>query len=150
MTGARRSAPEGALVGQAAVTGDKDNGAKNAEAEAKYQLARAMSFMVKDMVDAAVAEGIIPAGPAEEFRQAVNSALTKNTMTAAQSLGQGAGAKNVYWAVVCMDKADVFALINQLVTTAKPQFPPVTAFSTANRIDKAYEAQAAKEWKKTS
>lgn len=143
MASAKNGAPSGTLVGQA--TG---NSAQLAEADAKYQLARAMSFIVKDMVDASVAAGTIQSGPAGMFRQGVNTALTRINLTSAVKQGSGVGKGKVYWAVYYMNKTDVIRVITQAVNVSKQANPGVAAFSIEKNIDQAYATQSAKEWKK--
>jgi len=142
MASAKNGAPDGALVGQA--TGSSE---QMADADAKYQLTRAMSFIVKDMVDAAVA--VIDSVVADQFRQqGVNTALGKLNLSGAVKQGSGKG-KDGYWAVYSMDKSEVTRAINQAVASGKAAFPAAAPFTIEGRIDKAYAAQAAKEWKKS-
>jgi len=140
---AKNGAPSDALVGQA--TGDSEQKAID---NAKYQLARAMSFIVKDMVDAAVAEGVIQSAPAETFRQGVNTALGRINLSAAVKQGSGVGSGKVYWAVYSMDKPEVVKVINQAVSASKQAYPnTVNAFTVDKYIDKAYSTYQAREWK---
>jgi len=144
MASAKNGAPDGALVGQA--TGSSE---QMADADAKYQLTRAMSFIVKDMVDAAVAAGTIQSGPAETFRQGVNTALTRISLSAAVKQGSGVGSGKVYWAVYSMSKAEVIRVINQAVTASKQANSGVNAFTIDKLIDQAYATHQAREWKKS-
>jgi len=142
MANAKNGAPADALVGQA--TGDSE---QRAEANAKYQLARAMSEMVKDMVNAAVAAGVLQSAPAETFRQGVNTALTRNNLTGAVKRGAGVGSGKVYWAVYSMDKAEVIRVINNAVTASKQVNTTANAFTIDKYIDNAYSTHQAREWK---
>lgn len=142
MADARRSAPDNTLVGQA--TGSD---AKGAEDDAKYQLVRGMAAMVKDMVDDAVAAKALDSGISEQFRQAVNTALTKINVGAVKQ-GSGEGKGKVFWAVYYMEKGEVIKAINQAVAAGKSAFPAAATFAIEGRIDKAFAAQASKEWKK--
>jgi hypothetical protein len=142
MASARRNAPEGTVVGQA--TGSD---ASKADSDAKYQITRAISFMVKDMVEEAVAADVVEYTPAEAFRQGVNTALTRISMSAAVRQDSGMGSGKVYWAVYYMDKSEVVKVINQAVAASKAVNPDAAAFSIEDRIDKAYSTHAAREWK---
>jgi hypothetical protein len=142
MSGAKNGAPMDTLVGQA--TGDSEQKAAD---NAKYQLARAMSFIVKDMVDATVASGVIQSAPAETFRLGVNTALTRINLSGAVKQGSGVGSGKVYWAVYYMDKSEVIKVINQAVTASKQANPGAAAFSVEKYIDQAYATHAAREWK---
>jgi len=142
MASAKKSAPSDALIGQA--IGDSD---QKAEANAKYQLARAMSEMVKDMVNSAVAAGVLQANTAETFRQGVNTALVRNNLTAAAKQGSGVGKGKVYWAVYYMGKVEVVKVINNAVTASKQVNPGAGAFTTDKWIDQAYATYSAREWK---
>jgi len=143
MGSAARNAPEGTLIGQAA-----GSSAQAAESDAKYQLARAMSFMVKDLVDDSVAANAIEYNAAEAFRQGVNTALGRNSLSAAVKEGSGEGAGKVFWAVYYMEKAEVIKVINQAVTASKSLHPAAADFTIEGRIDRAYATYAAREWKK--
>jgi hypothetical protein len=143
MASAKRSAPEGTVVGQAS-----GSSADKAVSDAKYQIARAMSFMVKDMVDAAVAANKIDFTSAESFRQNVNTALTRNSLSAAVKQDSGVGSGKVYWAVYYMDKSEVLKVINSCVTAAKalPANSKAAAFDT-DGFNAAYATFSAREWK---
>jgi len=144
MTSAKNKALPGDLVGQA--TADSEQKAID---NAKYQLARAMSFMVKDVVDAAVAAGTIQSAPAETFRQGVNTALARVSISGSK-LGSGVGSGKVYWAVYSMGKADVVRVINQAVSASKQAYPNlagVSTFTIDRYIDQAYSTHSAREWK---
>jgi len=145
---ARRNAPNNSLVGLAAVKANKNTGPKLAETQAKYQLARAMTFMLKDMVDDAVAKGQVQSGPAEEFRAAINDALSKNSLPSAVKLGDGPAKSGMYWAAYCMSKEDVVKLLGDAVNGAKARFPAMGAFTIDGRIDAAYATQSSKKWEK--
>jgi len=143
MANAKNNAPAGALVGQA--TGSTE---QLANEDAKYQLARAMSFIVKDTVDAAVAAGVLQSAPAETFRQGVNTALGRINLSAAVKQGSGVGSGKVYWAVYSMEKAEVIKVINQAVNASKQANPAASAFTIDKWIDQAYATHSAREWKK--
>jgi len=142
MANAKNNAPADALVGQA--TGDSE---QKAEANAKYQLARAMGEMVKDMVNAAVTAGVFQSATAETFRQGVNTALIRNNLIGAVKLGAGVGSGKVYWAVYSMDKAEVIRVINNAVNASKQVNTAANAFTIDKWIDNAYKTYQAREWK---
>jgi hypothetical protein len=143
MSKAKNSAPSGALVGQA--TGNTD---QKADSDAKYQLVRGMSAMVKDMVDAAVADKTLQAGaPTETFRQGVVTALTRISLSSAKKLGSGQGSGKVYWAVYSMDKSDVTRVLTQAVNASKQLNASASAFTIDKYINAAYANQSGREWK---
>jgi len=142
MSSAKSNAPGDALVGQATGTD-----AQKAEANAKYQLARAMSAMVKDMVDAAVAANVIQSAAAETFRKGVDTALVRNNLTSAVKQGAGVGKGKVYWAVYYMGKTEVIKVINNAVAASKQVNTNVSAFTIDKYIDKAYSTHQPRDWK---
>jgi hypothetical protein len=151
MEEARNGAPDGTLIGQATATivkgSSKDEALKKSETSAKSQLIRAMVSMAKDMVDEAVAAGTMDYNTAEEFRLGVNANLSRSNINGAQKAGQDEAANGVCWTVLYMQKSDVVKEINEAVNASKVAFPGAAAFSTEEGINKAFNVQAAKEWK---
>jgi len=148
MSSAKGNAPDGSLIGQgtAPTTGkDKDAAEKKAQDNARFQLVRAMTFIVKDLVDEAVAQGRLTSGTGEEFRQSVNTALSRSTLPGATKVDSGFGAGDVAWCVYYLDKGDVLKIINAAVNAAK-EVVSAAAFNT-NNFDAKYGPVAAKEWK---
>jgi len=141
MASAKNKAPEGAVVGQA--TGSS---LKQAEDSAKSQIARAMTFIVKDMVDAAVAAGKIQQTAADDFRAGVNTTMRNSGLPGTQKVESGEGKGKQFYAVYYMEKADVVKVINSAVTAAKAQHPQAASFTT-DGIDAAYRTYSAREWK---
>jgi hypothetical protein len=147
MEDARRSAPSGALVGMAsAKEKNKDESLKKSDTLAKAQLVRAMSFIAKDMVDEAVADGIIDSGIASEFRKGIDAALGRISYPASR-LGQGTAKGNEAWTVWSMDKAGVTEAITEASNVSKNSNPGAAGFNPKSGIDKAYNTHAGKEWK---
>jgi predicted nucleic-acid-binding protein len=142
MRSAKSSAPDGTLIGQAS-----GSVATKAETDAKYQVTRAIGFIVQEMINEAVEAKVIAYTPAEEFRQSVNTALLRNNLSAAVKQDSGVGAGKVYWAVYYLEKADAIKVINSAVTAAKELHPAAAAFSTEAGINKAFNAAANREWK---
>jgi outer membrane murein-binding lipoprotein Lpp len=148
MANAKSSAPAGTLVGQATAPkgASKDETMKKSESNAKYQLVRGMSAMVKSMLDEAVAEGRVPSGEADEFFRGVETSLSRAALSSAVKAGQGEGAGGAWFTVLYMDKAEVVKQINTSVNASKQANPGAAAFTTDN-IDNAYNTYAAREWK---
>jgi hypothetical protein len=148
MASAKSSAPAGTLVGQATAPkgSSKDETMKKSETSAKSQLVRAMTFIVKDMVDEAVTAGTVAAAVAEDFRLGINSNLSRSNLNGAVKAGQGEGAGGVWYTVLYMDKAEVVKEINTAVNASKQANPAAGAFTTDN-IDKAFSTYADREWK---
>ena len=147
MASAKGNAPDGSLIGQGTGTAgkDKEAAAKKAQENARFQLVRAMSAIVKDLVDEAVAQGKLTSGTGEEFRQSVNTALTRSTLPGAVKVDSGFGAGDVAWCVYYLEKADVLKIINAAVNAAK-EVVSAGPFNT-NNFDAKYGPVAAKEWK---
>jgi hypothetical protein len=143
MGSAKRNAPEGTLIGQASGTTQS-----KVDSDAKYQITRAISFIVKDMVDEAVEAKVMVYGPAEEFRQSVNTALTRISLSAAVKQDSGMGSGKVYWAVYYLEKSETIKVINTAVNAAKAAHPGAAdSFSIDTGINKAFNAAANREWK---
>ena len=146
MSSAKNSAPDGALVGQAtAKEKSKDASAKKAEETAKFQLRRAMSFIVKELVDDAVTAGKLSSGVAEDFRQSINVALTRVQLNGAVKQDSGFGAGDTAWAVYYMEREDVRRAVNAAVDAAKKEHP-AGAFNT-DGFNAKYAAAVNREWK---
>ena len=144
---AKNKAPEGSLVGQGTGTAGKDTdaAAKKAEENAKFQFRRAMSWIVKEMVDDAVTAGRLSSGVAEDFRQSINTAITRVQLTGATKADAGIAAGNVAWAVYYMEKGDVLKAVTACVNAAK-QDHPAGAFNL-DGFDAKFKAAANREWK---
>jgi len=140
MASARRGVPEGTLVSQA--TGPD---AQKAESEAKGALVRAMSSMVKEMADEAVAAGRLQSSVANDFRGRVNLALSRSSLSGAVKQEAGGKGKE-FWAVYYMDKSAVVREITSAVTAAKEVVPAAAAFNL-DGMDKAYVNAIARDWK---
>jgi len=147
MSSAKGNAPDGSLIGQGTGTAgkDKDAAAKKAQDNARFQLVRAMTFIVKDLVDDAVAQGRLTSGTGEEFRQSVNTALSRSTLPGATKVDSGFGAGDVAWCVYYIEKGDVLKIINSAVNAAK-EVVSAGPFNT-NNFDAKYGPVAAREWK---
>jgi len=141
MASAKRNTPNGSLVGQA--TGSS---AQQANANAKVQLARAIDFMVADMVDKAVASNKLASAAGQELKKGVSTALGRSNLAAAVKQDEGVGSGKVYWAVYYMDKSEVIKTINQVVALGKQTYPSAAAF-TVDGIDAVYATFSAREWK---
>jgi PBP1b-binding outer membrane lipoprotein LpoB len=144
---AKNKAPDDSLVGQGTGTAGKDTdaAAKKAEENAKFQFRRAMSWIVKEMVDDAVTAGRLTSGVAEDFRQSINTAITRVQLTGATKADAGIAAGNVAWAVYYMEKGDALKAVTACVNAAK-QDHPAGAF-TLDGFDAKFKAAAAREWK---
>jgi hypothetical protein len=146
MSSAKNSTPPGTLVGQGtAKESSKDASTKKSQDNARFQLVRAMSFIVKDLVDDSVASGRLSSGVAEDFRQGINTALSRSILSNAVKQDQGFGAGDTAWTVLYMEKADVLKEINSAVNIAKQNFAAGN-FNT-DGFDAKYNTYSAREWK---
>jgi len=146
MSSAKNNAPDGSLIGQGtAKEKDKDASMKKAESNARFQLVRAMSYIVKELVDDAVSAGRLTTGVAEDFRQSINTALTRSILGNAVKQDSGFGADNTAWVVFYLSKGDTLKEINNAVNAAK-ELHAAGPFNT-NGFDAKFDAAIAREWK---
>jgi len=143
----KASAPAGTLVAQATGTAgkDKDAAQKKAEQNAALQLVRALGYVAGEMIDEQAAAGRLSAGVASEFKQKVNTALTKVSIAEAVKVESGVAAGDVGYAVYYLDKGEAQKVLTKAVNAAKEEVAAGN-FNFGN-YDAKFAAAAGKEWK---
>jgi hypothetical protein len=147
MASAKGNAPDGSLVGQGTGTAgkDKDAAMKKAEQNARFQLVRGLTFVIKDLVDEAVAQGRLTSSTGEEFRQGVNTALSRSTLPGATKVDSGFGSGDVAWCIFYLEKGDALKIATSAVNAAK-EVVSAGPFNL-NNFDAKFAAAAGREWK---
>jgi len=146
MSGAKSSAPIGALIGQAtAKEGSKDASLKKSQDRALSQLVRGMAYIVNELVDDSVTAGRLSGNVSDEFRRLVISALSTSSLNGARKQDQGFGAGDTAWSVFYIEKADALKEINNAVNAAKREVAAGN-FNT-DGFDAKFRAAADREWK---
>jgi len=141
MASARKNAPDGALVGMAT-----DSDAAKVDARAKRQLGRAISSIVKNMIDADIAAGKLTPEAASKFQESVLLTVTSSKLEGAEKLGGNSKGKEA-WAAYYIEKAAVVKEINAAVSAAKAAYPAASGFTIEGKIDQEFRTAAARDWK---
>jgi len=148
MASARKSAPDNVLVGMAtAKESSAEASVKKAESNAKLQLARGMTSMVRNMIKTDTDAGKLTAAVAPDFQQSVLSQLTKSKLDGASKQGSGSGKGGEGWAVYYLEKADVIKEINDAVRVAKGAIKGSEGFTTDGKIDAEFRTASNRDWK---
>ena len=138
---AKNSAPSGALVGQAT----SKSGQQRAEQNAILQIIRGMQYITAEMVDEQAAAGRISAGAAAEFKNGVNSVLSRTNLSNVTKVDSGVSVAGEGWAVYSLDKSETQKELTKAVNLAKESIAAGN-FNFSN-FDAKFAAAAAREWK---
>jgi hypothetical protein len=120
--------------------------AATADSEAEVQLIQAMTSMLQNMIDQAVAADEITTDTAQALFSGATRILIISVLDGAVRHNRGVGQGDVYWTVMYMEKTQVVDEISRAVAAAILATTGAESFSIDSRIDEEFQKAIAIKW----